>query len=479
MRSKRQRVVAVTLILVLCIVTVAGITSTKVYAASENDAVSQVSKSVVRVFAIYGDGSAATGTAFAVGNLGEAPDTFITNRHVVTDSEGNTARRVYILKDDNALSYEGYMYVYVDDDQNIVGYREGSDGWSSDTNRMISCDILYSSPQNEADFAIIKSTDKLENYQPLTLERAENVSQGSSVWAIGYPGTSDEASAKTDLQDMGTQGGYHVYRRYVSEHYVASQEQVTFTSGVISRFTTLSNENDVKVIQTDAKISSGNSGGPLVDKEGHVIGVDTYTFGGDSSDEDTAAIYIDYVINKLDEEGIPYSQYRTNSVIPYAIGGVIAAAAVVVVLIIIVRKKDEKGDDQFEKAPIGNKQSESTKEGSAANSNVSGQKPYVISLATQHHGDRILLRGRVMVGRSSDCKIQYSKDTAGISSHHCTIEYDNRHRCFILTDLKSTYGTYLANGQKLEPGVEYRLQSGESFYLGKGQKDNMLRVELR
>src|SRR5690625_5400898 len=41
----------------------------------------------------------------------------------------------------------------------------------------------------------------------------------------------------------------------------------------------------IDMIQTDAAISSGNSGGPLLNSRGEVIGVDTFSFTGGTSEE--------------------------------------------------------------------------------------------------------------------------------------------------------------------------------------------------
>ena len=47
---------------------------------------------------------------------------------------------------------------------------------------------------------------------------------------------------------------------------------------------------------------------------------------------------------------------------------------------------------------------------------------------------------------------------------------------FIITDLRSTYGTILMNGTKLAPNAPYRLHSGDSFCVG--DKANVVKVEL-
>ena len=54
----------------------------------------------------------------------------------------------------------------------------------------------------------------------------------------------------------------------------------TVTSGVVSslrRSVQLRRENGIRVIQTDAAVNPGNSGGPLVDLEGKVVAINTVT----------------------------------------------------------------------------------------------------------------------------------------------------------------------------------------------------------
>lgn len=57
--------------------------------------------------------------------------------------------------------------------------------------------------------------------------------------------------------------------------------QLTVTTGIVSRFE-FDSHSDVNWIQTDSAVNSGNSGGPLLNLQGQVIGVITakiYTAG--------------------------------------------------------------------------------------------------------------------------------------------------------------------------------------------------------
>ena len=53
----------------------------------------------------------------------------------------------------------------------------------------------------------------------------------------------------------------------------------------------------------------------------------------------------------------------------------------------------------------------------------------------------------------------------GISGRHCQVVYDPNEDCFIITDLGSSYGTFLGNGKKLTANVAEKLSTGDTFYL--------------
>lgn len=107
------------------------------------------------------------------------------------------------------------------------------------------------------------------------------------------------------------------------------------------------------------------------------------------------------------------------------------------------------------------------------------RRPFVRSAAPQHRGTRVDISGRtIVIGRSkSDCALVYQDDTPGVSSRHCSLAWDSRSGDFILTDLGSTYGTFLQNGQQLKSGVGHHLRAGDSFYLGESANTLILELE--
>ena len=104
--------------------------------------------------------------------------------------------------------------------------------------------------------------------------------------------------------------------------------------------------------------------------------------------------------------------------------------------------------------------------------------PVLRSLAQQHNGVRIPIQGRqILIGTSQgDCQVVFRSGTPGVSRRHCSISWDAATGDFILTDLGSSFGTFLENRQKLAQGVPTRLRPGDRFYLG--SPENLLSTGL-
>ncbi len=102
----------------------------------------------------------------------------------------------------------------------------------------------------ESDLALLKVSAK--ELPALPLETNRRVRQGQLVFAVGSP---------EGLQN-------------------------TITMGVISSVARQPDPNKGMVyIQTDAPINPGNSGGPLVDMDGHVVGINTFILSGSGGSE--------------------------------------------------------------------------------------------------------------------------------------------------------------------------------------------------
>ncbi|KAL2474996.1 Protease Do-like 5 [Abeliophyllum distichum] len=122
------------------------------------------------------------------------------------------------------------------------------------------------------DLAVLKVDLKGNELKPVTLGTSRDLHVGQSCFAIGNP------------------YGY----------------ENTLTTGVISglaREIPSPNGKSIRgAIQTDAAINAGNSGGPLIDSYGHVIGINTATFtrkGSGMSSGVNFAIPIDTVVRTI------------------------------------------------------------------------------------------------------------------------------------------------------------------------------------
>ena len=139
--------------------------------------------------------------------------------------------------------------------------------------------IVNNSDNDDMDFAILKLAQPISDRKTLPLKN-HNIEATSDVYALGFPGI---VSWSEDFSTYTT-------------------DDVTVTKGSISKLTT---RNGYDYILSSAVIASGNSGGPLIDAEGNVVGVNT-----GSVYEDSSAFYyalnIGEITEVLDNLGIPY-----------------------------------------------------------------------------------------------------------------------------------------------------------------------------
>jgi hypothetical protein len=358
-----------------------------------------------------------TGTGFFVGLDGEKPQYILTNCHVIEDfliSGGSAGSGVLQIAYDKDTYEEAYVVTY----------------------------------DAEKDIALLKLAKPTEQRSALRLKTVDENYVGSSVFAVGYPSTADETVAAVNY---------------------FGKNDATVTGGRISRLVTEAGSGR-QLLQMDVSINHGNSGGPLVDEDGYVVGINT--LGSNLDVNLNYAVSIEEAIPMLKNNNIPYELGRASILKQYLVPIICAAAALLVIIIVIIallnkgKSKSVSQPVNVAAAPI--QQSVPTK----------NLLPTIHSMSSQHLGSTTTVTSQpILIGRDSNvCRIIFREGTPGVSSKHCQIYFDENNRTFILTDLKSSYGTFLAGGQKLTPNVPYPLRPKDSFYLG--EKDNLIYVDL-
>lgn len=417
MKKKAGSIIMALVIAVFCVIPVR---------ASEFD--QEVLESIVYIEEdVYLNGEfigAARGTGFFVGQKGVDPQYLVTNYHIIEDfvyvgggEQGNDSR-LYVAFSQNDVE-EAY----------VVEYNE------------------------KMDLAVLRLAKPTSKRKPLCIET--NFSVGSQVYAVGFPALADVVINSTSSFSI---------------------EDASVTSGAINRIITESGTGR-RLIQMDASIYGGNSGGPLVNASGNVIGINT--MGAKDSENMNYAISVEELVPILDRNNISYDmagaaqhepETDTNLVmslpiqepdrgispiLPAAIA-VCVTAVIAVAAVIVIKGKKIQG-----KQPVQPQ-----------------RRPMIYSVSPEHGGMKIAVEGRqIQLGRDpASCQIAFREGTPGVSRHHCQVSWDVSRGEFVLTDLKSTYGTYLNNGQKLNSGVPYFLKPGDSFYLG--DRANEVRTEL-
>ena len=153
------------------------------------------------------------------------------------------------------------------------------------------CTILEQS--YEMDFAVLRLSGSLQGKTPLMIRPSKDVKQAEVVYAIGFPDTS------AALQS------YNTY----------NSDDATITQGIVNKIgmgVNLYSGANTTYIQTSCNLDYGNSGGPMVDENGYVIGISQGTIG-DEVTEYYNAVAIDQVVEVLDAVGIIYTPAPTGS----------------------------------------------------------------------------------------------------------------------------------------------------------------------
>lgn len=394
--------------------------SSSLFATNVN--ILKAKNSTIRVIAIFGKNSAASGTAFCISSEGY----FLTDAHVVSDFSNNAQNALKLL----AIKKENnHNFKY---DAKLV--------WKS---------LDY-------DLAVIR----IESIDMQPLKFAKYITISDHVAAIGFP-TNGDNSGEDDLDD-------------------ADFAEASVTSGGIARILTkhLVTQTDVKVIQTDAAVNHGNSGGPLVNECGEVVGINESkalhvrdiqaNMNGDVIQGINFAVHKDEAIKLLKRHNTPFivSKSKCIHVDPDIANKidtnntkllVYVAIALLGILILfwILLKKRTPTDTMLSR--LVNKKIIEKKD------KITPKKNIVLSPTA--HGLPIIELGpkRITLGRSSSADVKILNSL--VSGKHLTLELKDN--VVYVTDLKSTNGTYI-DGQKLTPYTEQPLYANQKLIIGSG-----------
>lgn len=183
----------------------------------------------------------------------------LTNRHVVTPQPDVLAQMKEDYNLPNLVETDNHIkvYLYVNRDMKVAATMHPSVN------------------SEEMDFAAVKLAEKIYDRKPVALGDSAEIATKETVYAMGFPADSLNTKERNTKDDVST------------------------VDGIISKITVTDN---VDIIEHTAALNAGNSGGPLLDENNQVIGVNTFMAG-----KKNYSVQINYIKKGLDTFGIPYA----------------------------------------------------------------------------------------------------------------------------------------------------------------------------
>lgn len=370
---------------------------------------------VVYIQSVFSD-AISSGSGFAIGENGKPVQYIVTNYHVVhNENTGEKAQSVTVC-------------------------------FSAAANRYMTAQVYRYSEAK--DIAVLRLPEPTTEVKPLKLRKYSDNNISETFYALGYPA---RATVGTDFE------------RY-------DKKDIVTTSGMISR-QTMVDETDVYML--DLEITSGNSGGPLVNSKGEVVGINTFSITDENYDRTNYAVCIDEVTRLIDVDEVPFtltSDVNAKAIIVIAAVVIVDVALAAMIVISLMGPGKKALYERPAKKPERHDTDSDIRRTVAADSisptvAVSDSVSIISCISGQLKDKDFVLKDKLVFGRDPKrCKVVFPLDTEGVSGLHCQLVKENGK--IKLTDLGSTYGTYVGNGLKIDKDTPVELKKGDTFSLG-------------
>ena len=447
-----------------------------------------------------------TGTGFFVGDPDSDLQYVVTNRHVVDVNELYEAFKTeYKYYTVDLKDY--HVWVLIDNEVYEVDY---------DRNATLS---------KTMDLAVLKLNRPVSNRTAALLGDTEDMDVTDTAYALGFPGYSDIEDLNNDFAES--------LETEVTKLFPSGISNITVTKGSIVK---KAPSNDINYIQHDADISYGNSGGPLVDEDGNVIGINTLMNQVEST---TAffAIDVGHIKSFLKLNNIPFSEPAEPTPAPsspapstpapatptpatstpattttepetateeedtsasaptdleepaedtstnWVLIGCIAGGALlllVIALLLILRSKKKKKQQREEQERQRKKQQdelEKMRQRDSWTPPPPAPAGAISVIAGTLAGQQFPVSegSPVLVGKDqSSCAVVFGEEYRNVSRKHLTIAYQSFDNIYTVTDTSSNGTFYRTTGQRLPKGVDVKVQPGTELVLA--TEDSIIRL---
>lgn len=232
--------------------------------------------------------------------------------------------------------------------------------------------------------------------------------------------------------------------------------------------------SDFKSFGTTGMVDEINYGAAVFDNKDNLVGM---VVDPDPSVSDrTDIVYVNYISSVLSDSSYEKYEDKTSIYIIIAIGAAVVIAVILAVVLAMGKKnkgkkleKEVAPDDHSDGRTVAILPS-SSKSGNSAQTGIA-----IVGVTGYFAGKRFPVPKHIIIGRDpKKVQIVFPDKTMGVSAVHC--ELRNNAGALMLVDLGSTYGTFLQNGEKLQPSSPHLVSPGEEFYLG--TKDNRFKVTM-